>query len=361
VQPRQILARRLHNQGLASARFATAEAAVRTLLAVQSQDLPGARWGVGQRVKGATDATIQAAYDDGRILRTHVLRPTWHFVTPDDIGWLLELTAPRVRKLLAGYDRNLDIERRLVNRAARILEKLLRDGQYRTRAEIAAAFARAGIEAAGQRLAHLVMHAELDGLICSGPMRGKQLTYALLAERAPQARRLAPDEALAELAQRYIAGHGPATVRDLAWWSGLTQADANRGIEIATPPLSRDEIDGRDYFPTGGQSPRMPRAPHVRLLPNYDEYLIAYRDNDMALDPGDGRFFTNDALAAHFVVIDGRVTGGWRRKLDGKAANVDLTLFRELSTAEDGAVHREWERYRAYLGVDVKVGWSVTT
>ena len=93
MQPRQILARRLHNQGLASAPFATAEAAVRTLLAVQSQDLPGARWGVGQRVKGATDVTIQAAYDDGRILRTHVLRPTWHFVTPDDIGWLLELTA----------------------------------------------------------------------------------------------------------------------------------------------------------------------------------------------------------------------------------------------------------------------------
>ena len=276
----------MHNQCITRTRRWRPADLVAWLGAVQAQEYPFARWGLALRLPdGTTDAEIERAFDTGRILRTHVMRPTWHFVTPADIGWMLELTAPRVHRAMASYTRRLELDTVTLTRATRVFERTLEGGHYLTRAELGAHLRRAGLAATGIRLALVTLYAELEGVICSGPRRGKEFTYALLSERAPRPRRLRPDEALAELARRYFASHGPATIRDFVWWSGLRTADAKRGLEMIRARC--EVVNGHTYW-TVGRTPAGELRPRIaELLPIYDEYLVAYRDR-VAVPHGPG-------------------------------------------------------------------------
>lgn len=351
--------RRLRRQRLVGERFATAVDVVRALGAVQSQDYAGAKWGVGLRTRGATDAELDRLFDEGAILRTHVMRPTWHFVLPEDARWLLELTGPRVKARTAPYARRQGIDDDLVRRSQAAMEDALRDGAHLTRAELGAALERRGIVAVRERLGILTATAELDGLVISGARKGKQQTYALLALRAPGARSLDRDEALAELATRYFTGHGPAQVQDCAWWSGLTIGDCRRGIELAGAALAREDIAGRPHWSAPGDAearPRPRREPAVHLLPNYDELLVAYRDRSAAMDPArdpDTTPFPYGSILAHVVTVDGQVRGGWKRVTRGRQVVVDLgplDALDETGTAGLRAAGAELERF---LGVPV--------
>ena len=206
---------------------------MRWLGAVQAQDYHGAKWALALRTRGVDSAALDRAFDAGAFLRTHVMRPTWHFVAPEDLRWLLALTGPRVHAVNAHPYRAFELDAPLFRRAHALLTRALRGGRSLTRLELATALEAGGIAARGQRLAYIVMHAEIDALVCSGPMRGKQHTYMLLEERVPPAPALARDEALATLARRYFTSHGPATAHDFAWWSGLTVADAREGVALA--------------------------------------------------------------------------------------------------------------------------------
>src|SRR5688572_10595268 len=217
---------RLYQQRLTQNQFATPEEIVAWMGAVQAQDYLGTKWALGLRMQNGTDDALEQAFNEGRILRTHLMRPTWHFVTPADIRWLLELTGPRVQQRMAPYNRHLELDARTFIRALQVFERSLRDHQYLTRTELSERLAGAGLPMKGQRLAHVCLEAELDGLVCSGPRRDKKFTYALLAERAPDAPRMSRDESLAALSRRFFTSHAPATVRDFVWWSGLTTADA---------------------------------------------------------------------------------------------------------------------------------------
>ncbi len=224
-----IAQRRLRAQRLTGEPFASPVEAVRWLGAVQSQDYGGAKWALGQRTRNATEAELDRLFDEGAILRTHVLRPTWHFVTPADIRWLLELTGPRVKTKLAGRLRELEIDDGDVKRATAAFTAALTGGQHLTRPELADVLGKAGIAVGGQRLPHLIMRAELDGLVISGPRRGSQFTYALLEERVPKAPPLERDEALGELARRYFQSHGPAQIPELCLVVGADRGSgANR-------------------------------------------------------------------------------------------------------------------------------------
>nr|MDQ6908888.1 winged helix DNA-binding domain-containing protein [Chloroflexota bacterium] len=226
---------RLHNHHIAGTKLAAPDAVVRWLGAVQSQDYAGAKWAVGQRMHDTTDAALDQAFADGAILRTHVMRPTWHFVAPADIRWLLALTAPRVNATNAYHYRKHGLNDATFARSNAALTNALRGGAQRTRTELASVLQQAGIATNDLRLGLIMMRAELDGVVCSGARRGKQFTYALLDERAPPAETLARDEALAELTRRYMTSHGPATVQDFVWWSGLTMTDAKAGLEMVKP------------------------------------------------------------------------------------------------------------------------------
>ena len=262
-----IAVQRLYNQHITGPKLASPEAVVRWLGAVQSQDYAGAKWSLGQRMDGVTDAAIDEAFAKGAILRTHVLRPTWHFVTADDILWILELTAPRVHALNAYYYRQLELDTNVLDRSHTIIEQSLRGGIQLTRPELGAALAKAGIVAETLRLTYIVMHAELDGVICSGALRGKQQTYALVADRVPNAKRMPRDEALAELTHRYFTGHGPITLKDYVWWSGLSASDARSGLEMNKHRLSSETVEGQTYWFGASMPPAKPMPMMAHLIP----------------------------------------------------------------------------------------------
>jgi hypothetical protein len=349
---------RLRNQRLVGPPFATPEAVVGWLGAVQAQDYAGAKWAVAQRTRACTDADLEAACDAGRILRTHVLRPTWHLVLPADIRWMLALSAPRIRAAMAFYDRRLGLTDAVCARSAAALTKALRGGNHLTRTELARVLAGAGIPAAGQRLGHLMARAEIDAVICSGARRGKQATYALLDERAPAAapRPRPRDDALAELARRYFASHGPATPQDFAWWSGLTVADARRAIELGGTRLRVVTVGGTRYWLGPAKAARSADGrTAVHLLPNYDELIVAYGDRSASIDPARLKKIGvwSMVIANNVVAVDGRVVGGWRRTLAKDRALVEPKLSVLLSAAERAGLRAAAQRYGEFLGIPV--------
>jgi hypothetical protein len=346
---------RLSQQRLTHEPLATPAEVVAWLGAVQSQEYLGAIWSLGMRMRDATDAILEQAFTEGTILRTHVLRPTWHFVTPADIRWLLELTAPRVRATMAYYDRKLELDDALYTHSNAAIARAVEGGQYRTRAELGTALAEAGIAAEGQRLGNIVMRAELDGVICSGPRRGKQFTYALLAERAPQAKMLTRDEALAELTRRYFTSHGPATARDFAWWSGLTVADTKAGLALLGADLSQEKIDGQTCWVPASALPAAEPAHAAFLLPTYDELLVGYEGFGAAITGGRG----NGEWAAFTatIVLGGQVIGNWRRTITRGAAMIEVKPFAPLTALQREAITAAAGRYGAFVGMPAECVW----
>jgi hypothetical protein len=331
--------RRLVNQRLVGRQFRSPADVVARLGAVQAQDYAGAKWAIALRTR-TTDAAIERLLRTGAILRTHVLRPTWHFVMPADIRWMLSLTAPRIAALMAYNNRRFGLTAKVFARANDVLARALEGGRQLTRSELATVLDRARIDAAdGLRVGHILMQAELDAVICSGARRGKQVTYALLDERAPATPPVSRDESLARLASRYFETRSPATPRDFAWWSGLTVADAKRGSEAANV---RQVGSGTE--PTGS----------VHLLPNYDEFFIAYRDRGAILQRVEGAapMQRDTALFGHVIEIDGQLVGGWRRVARGKTVDVETTYLARVSARERAAVQTQVARYKLFAGSD---------
>ena len=362
-----IAARRLHASGLLGLRPADPVSVVGRLGAVQAQDYPGAAWGIAQRVGGLTLADIGAAYDAGRILRTHALRPTWHFLLPGDLRGVQALTGPRVQARNAPIDRRLGNDEIWPRCRAAILASLAA-GRHRTRAELSEILAAAGVEATGQRLAYIVMRAELEGLICSGPFRGKQFTYALVDERVPAAagRSRGADEpfdrdaARADLVRRYFTSHGPALVRDLVWWSGLTVTDVRAGIASLGDELRCEMLDAKEYWSVA-EAPRhhddVPVEPGtVHLLPNYDEYLGSYADKAPIFDERLPRARTiADDLGVHIVVREGLVVGGWKRRVEAARVVVDMKILLPLDRRAERSLEAAVDAYGRHLGLPVTV------
>jgi hypothetical protein len=319
---------------------------------VQSQDYGGAKWAVGQRLDGAADADLDRALAEGSILRTHVLRPTWHFVARDDLQWMLALTAPRVLAASGTNRRKLGLTDAVLAKANDVLRQAVEGGAQLTRQELGDALAEAGIDPTGQRLPHLLAAAELEGVLCSGGLRGKQHTYALFDARAPKARPMKREAAITELARRYFASHGPATAKDFAWWSGLTLTDAKSGIERQHPQLQSAELDGQTFWfaPLDGADDKPPRA---LLLPNYDEYLVAYADRGALLDapPPSMLDSRGNVLFNNTLVIDGSVVGTWRRTVKKGEVHLEVTTFAPIPKTASRHVTEAADRYGAFLGL----------
>jgi hypothetical protein len=355
-----IARQRLINQGLVKPVLKTAGEVVSRLGAVQAQDYSASKWGIAQRTSGLTDAEIEKEIDDGSIVRTHVLRPTWHFVAAADIGWMLALTAPRVHAANAYWYRWLEVDDAVARRSRGVIEKALRQGKHLTRAELGHALKGAKIQVANPtRLACIVMRAELDGVICSGARRGKQFTYALLDDRVTRPTTLERDAAMFELARRYFTTRGPATVDDFAWWSGLTTADAKRGVEAAAAHLEHESIEGRSYwFPAPGR-PRRISSLLVHLLPNFDEYFIGLKDRSAlaARLKSSGVKQRTTLLVGYFLAVNGQMVGGWRRTIVGRTVVVEPKPLIRLSEAERRAVGVAARKFGRFLDLPVEIRW----
>jgi hypothetical protein len=357
---REMARQRIWNQRLAGSRFTNPADVVAWCGAMQAQEYAYAKWAIGQRSLRLDDAAVEQALHDGTILRTHALRPTWHFLVANDICWVQRLTGPRVHVVNRAMYRRLELDDALLGRAHDLVTTALRDAQYRTRQELAGVLREGGIEASGQRLAYIVMALELDAVICNGPRRGKQHTYALVAERAPQARLLADEEALAELTRRYFTSHGPATVKDYVWWSGLTTRQARAGIALLGDALAQLDLEGRTFVCAPGTMPVETSSPPVHLLQGFDEYIIGYTESRSVLDvAGLARDIPISQFPYwHALAVDGQVIGHWRWQLRARSMSLELQLGRSLTPEERTALDAEAQRCAAFCGLPVELAFT---
>ena len=338
-----IIRLRLANQRLTRTTSRSAADVVSWFGAVQGQEYPAASWALGLRAKGLTQADVDRSFDEGAILRTHVMRPTWHFVTPADIGWLLALTGPRVQRMMASYHPKYGLDARVLGRAREVMARALAGGTAMTRAEVSAVLTRARITHDRMALMFIMLDAELDRLVCSGPRRGREFTYMLFEERVPRVPEPTREEALARLTRRYFTAHGPATLKDFVWWSGLKTGDARTGIAALGRRLATAAVDGVTYWWCPATSVP-PAAKSVLLLPVYDEYVIGYKERGLISIAGDHVF--NNSL-----FVNGRLAGSWRR--GPRETTLTLAPMRPLTRAEAAAVQREVTRQSVFAGVSI--------
>jgi len=334
---------RLAHQQLVGPTLTDPAAVVSHLVAMQAQEYAMAKWAIGLRLAdGGSNEAVESACDEGRILRLHVLRPTWHFVAAEDIRLVLQVTAKRVHQANAFMYRSLDLDTARLETFADLVGGLLAGGNHLTRKEIRAALPAGWVGEKGFHLAYLLMYAELQGVVCSGPRRGNQPTYALLDERAAPTPELSDDDALARFVARYLRTRGPATVPDLTTWSGLTVSQVKRALTLLGDEVTTVESDGRAYLLADGEPSGDLRS---FLMPDYDEYGMAYKDRSAIAHP-DHDYWTLPWNRA--VVVDGVIAGAWQRTLRPDSVTVEVAMF-DLPL-DDSRVVGAAEEYARFLG-----------
>jgi hypothetical protein len=352
VNSRDIAELRLHNQHLRGTPLATPEAVVGWLGAMQAQEYPVAKWSVAQRARAVGNEMMDHAVAAGTILRTHILRPTWHFVLPADIRWMLKVSAPRVNALNAYYYRKLGLDERTLAKSGGLLGRALAEGEHLTRKDIAGVLDRAGIPAEGLRLGYVLMRAELDGIICSGAPKGKQQTYASLGDRAPKPDDRDRDEGLAELVRRFFSSRGPATLRDFLTWSSLTAAEGRAGLDAVSTEFEHEDIDGRTYwFADSSPEPRKSRG-RIDLLQGYDEYIMSYRESrDVMWEDSPSPANPQTSVFTHAIVLDGRLVGHWRRVPKTAEALIESSWYWAPDEVQTRSFNAAVDRFGRFLGV----------
>ncbi|BCU76832.1 winged helix DNA-binding domain-containing protein [Luteolibacter sp. LG18] len=347
---------RLSAQGIGFPRQ-SAGAVVRRLGAMQAQDYLGALLAIGLRVSGATEAFIEQAVRDREIVRTWPMRGTLHFVAPEDVRWMLALLSPRIVAGAATRHRQLELDDAVFRRSRTLLEKALQGGKELTRDAAYGLLEDAGISCNGQRGYHILWKLSQDAVLCGGPREGKQPTFVLLDEWVPESRTLEPDEALAEIARRYFTSHGPATLADFVWWTGLKVTDAKRGLGLVSPELEKTVADGETYWMSRSLAADAPRKQGVHLLPGFDEFLLGYKDRSAMLAAEHaGRIVPgNNGMFLPMLVVDGEVKGTWKRTLRKKSVAVDFEAFGELPGRVATDARKAAERYAEFLGLTLEL------
>lgn len=344
---------RLINQQIAGTTFKKPSDIAGWMVAMQAQEYALAKWAIGLRLPGVNEADVDKAFNSGAILRTHLMRPTWHFVTPADIRWMLALTAPRVNAINAYMYRQLELDDKLFRRSNAVLEKVLTGGKHLTRVALKAALEKVRIEADGLRLGYIMMRAELDAIICSGPRQGKQFTYALLEERVPAAKPLSSEEALATLSKRYIYSRGPATSKDFAAWSGLSAAQVKAGLALVKENLTEEKFDGENYYFRSPGSADKKTEDSIYLLPIYDEYIMSYKNKSAIFN--DFRKISPEPKLVfdQTIIAGGQIAGTWRRTANPKSIDLAYELFKPFNRKHSKAFNDTVDRFSAFMNVPI--------
>jgi hypothetical protein len=350
----EIARARLVNQQIAQSTLRSPEEVVSHMGAIQAQDYPGAKWGIGLRLSGSTDAGIERALAERTIVRTWALRGTLHFVAAQDIRWLLALVAPVIIRKNARRYRELELDDHALARSNAALADALQGGRKLDRRSLRKILEEKGIDTEGQRFAYMLQRASLEGIICQAGMERNNPVFVTLGEHVPNDEPMTRGDAMTELAKRYFTSHGPATLGDYTWWSGLPVADARAGLEAVKKELTREIVDGRVYWDRG--TPGTVSGPlQAYLLPTFDEYLVGYRDRSAILDlPDDRGQVFKKGLISPTIVIKGRIAGTWKRTIDKGRLAVMVSLFIRCTPAQKEAVATVIRRYGEFMEMPVE-------
>jgi hypothetical protein len=342
---------RLLSQQLARPAFDTPEELVAWMGAIQAQDYNASKWAIGIRLKAASLQTVEDALGQGKILRTHVMRPTWHLVAASDIRWMLKLSSQRIKQGSASRDRDLEITENLYTQVNNLLEKILAGNNHLTRGEISIALANAGIKTNVSRMIHFMMRAEVEGVVCSGIDKGKKQTYALLEERVPPVKELHKEEALGKLAVHYFRSHSPASLADFAWWSGLSVSEARQAISLIESELIKDKFAAAGLFVHESLGSPVKDGNTLHLLPPFDEYLISYKDRTSVLDlkyyP---QTFSTNGIFYPVVAYNGKIVGSWSKSVKAKQLAIDLSFFVSSVNPNGKLLDRAKALYAGFVG-----------
>jgi hypothetical protein len=350
MHPSDIAQLRLRSQYITPTKFTTATEVVGWMGAMQAQDYAMSKWAVGVRLPGSTDRQVEQAISAGEIIRTHVLRPTWHLVAAADLAWMLALTAPRIRAGMKSRLRDLSLTDDLLAKCNDLIGTALNNGKHLTRDEIVALLNAAGIATDGNRASHILMQAELNGLVCSGAICGGKQTYALLAKRLPQTPPLTREEALAALAKCYFTSRGPATLQDFTWWSGLAAGDARKALEMVKADFISESIAGQTYWLTAANLPSEAPTETAHLLPAFDEFLIAYTDRGASITAeAHRRAVSSNGIFWPIIVVNGQVAGTWKRTIKKDTVRVEIELFQPVSPETMSQIETAAHRYGLFV------------
>jgi hypothetical protein len=336
----RISALRLHQQQIINKTFATPQSLVAYMGAIQAQDYPMSKWAIGLRLPESTDSQIEAALDAGQLVRTHVLRPTWHIVSGQDVRWMLAISKKQIKSAMSSYDKTLGIDSATYHKTNDLIIRAL-EGKNLTRAEVMSEIEKGGITTNSSRAVHFMANAEIEGIVCNGVVRGKEQTYALMDEKVPKGVVLSREEAISELTKRYFRSHAPATIQDFNWWSGLSMSDVRMGLESIKSQLESFEMDGRTYF-MPKELVDIQQKESTFFLPAFDEYCVSYKNRDAVFSPAwQGNAITSNGIFKPIIVVNGQVVGIWKRTAKPKIVEIETTFFDEKDRLSINEIERE--------------------
>jgi hypothetical protein len=342
------------NQKLGATKYRTAKEVTSWMGAIQAQDYSMSKWAIGVRLHNSTEASVDSEIDSGKIVRTHLLRPTWHFVSSDDIYWILKLTAPKIKALSGSREKQLELTNDVFSKSSRIIERSLRDNNHLTRSELIAELKKFSVNVEENRASHIFMRAELDGIICSGKQKNGKQTYAILEEWIPQGRRFTKDEALKELALRYFSSHGPATINDFTWWSGLNLTDARLAVKLNEGSFRAEVMANKTYLMADSLFESADYTDNFIMLPSYDEFLIAYNDRSASLSHVDNwKVISGNGIFYPLILHDGNVIGTWRRNLKKDKVVICKKIFIGGAPGVEKGIEISLAKYSEFIGKEL--------
>jgi hypothetical protein len=343
---------RLCNQHVHGTEFNSAKELVHWMGAMQAQDYAMAKYAIGIRLQNATNQTIEDAINKGEIIRTHVLRPTWHFVAAEDIRWMLGLTAKNLNRALLSNNKRLELDEKTFKKCNSIIEKLLGNGKHLTRKEIMAALETKGVKTNDLRAGHIMFRAETDLVVCNGIKSDKQFTYALFDERIPSTKKKTEEEAVADLALRYFKSHGPATLQDFTWWSGLSVRDAKNGLEAIQSSLISEKYKEHIFWfgKDGGFGKK--KSNSLFYLPSFDEFLISYKSRDVSISSDHATHaFTSNGIFNPIIVHNAKVIGVWKPQFK-KGILIKESFFLKPTEKQKQLCTKAEAEFRRFMGIE---------
>lgn len=329
------------NQQITKPVLETPQAVIEYMGVIQAQDYNMAKLAVGARSLHATHQQIENDINEGKIIRTHILRPTWHLISVNDVRWVMELTAPGINKILSSMYRQMELDDKIFKKSNAIIHKLLSNTEALTRKEIMTELEKAGIKTDSLRAVHIMFKAETEMIACNGAKRNKQFTYSLFDRKVPAAKSIPRDEALAKLASRYFTSHGPATIKDFSWWSGLSAADAKKAVALVKNNFNSEAVNSETYWFVDANREKAVAETDIFLMPSYDEFTVGYTDRGALIESTSrSKINTKNLIFSPIIIRNGKVIGTWKKSIKGKEVNIETMLFRRMLKSEKGKLQK---------------------